>query len=49
MGSIMMIAGGGLGGIIASLVFRQQDAPGYKPGLYVVLALQVRLTPLCVS
>ena len=37
----MMIAGGGIGGIIASLVFRQQDAPQYKPGLIVVIALQV--------
>ena len=37
----MMIAGGGIGGIVASLVFRQQDAPKYKPGLIVVLALQV--------
>ncbi|KAE9362545.1 major facilitator superfamily protein [Stipitochalara longipes BDJ] len=48
MGSIMMIAGGGLGGIIASLVFRQQDAPGYKPGLYVLIALQA-LTVVLVS
>ncbi|KAF9885366.1 hypothetical protein FE257_012983 [Aspergillus nanangensis] len=36
----MMIAGGGLGGIIASLVFRQQDAPQYRPGIIVVIALQ---------
>jgi len=35
-----MIAGGGIGGIISSLVFRQQDAPQYKPGLIVVVALQ---------
>jgi cyanate permease len=24
----------GIGGIIGSLIFRQQDAPGYRPGLY---------------
>jgi len=41
MGAVMMIAGGGLGGIIASLVFRQQDAPKYNPGLYTVLVAQV--------
>ncbi|KFZ15703.1 hypothetical protein V502_05446 [Pseudogymnoascus sp. VKM F-4520 (FW-2644)] len=38
--SAMMIAGGGLGGLISGLVFRQQDAPQYKPGLLVVLSLQ---------
>ena len=40
-----MIAGGGIGGIIGSLVFRQQDAPQYRPGLIVVIALQVRSGP----
>ena len=39
----MMIAGGGIGGIIASLAFRQQDAPQYRPGLIVVISLQVVL------
>jgi cyanate permease len=29
---------GGLGGIIGSLVFRSQDAPGYRPGLYASFA-----------
>jgi hypothetical protein len=26
------IGGGGIGGIVASTVFRAQDAPGYRPG-----------------
>ncbi len=36
----VMIAGGGLGGIIASNAFQQKDAPGYRPGLDVVMAVQ---------
>ena len=34
--------GGACGGIIASTTFRAADAPGYKVGLNVTLALQVR-------
>jgi hypothetical protein len=30
----------GLGGIVTSLVYRQQDAPGYRPGVAVSIALQ---------
>jgi hypothetical protein len=41
IGSALMIAGGGIGGIIASNAFRQQDAPSYRPGLNTVIALQV--------
>jgi len=29
---------GGIGGIAGSLVFRNQDAPGYRPGLYACIA-----------
>ncbi|RVX67221.1 hypothetical protein B0A52_08655 [Exophiala mesophila] len=40
IGAAIMIAGGGLGGIIASNAFQQRDAPGYRPGLNTVLAVQ---------
>lgn len=36
----LTIAGGSLGGIVGSTVFRDQDAPGYAPGLYTTIALQ---------
>ncbi|KAF9502251.1 MFS general substrate transporter [Pleurotus eryngii] len=35
------IGGGGVGGIIASTVFRSKDAPGYRPGLWVVIGAQL--------
>ncbi|EPS42485.1 hypothetical protein H072_3603 [Dactylellina haptotyla CBS 200.50] len=36
--STIMVSSIALGGIIAALIFRPQDAPGYKPGLYTGLA-----------
>ncbi|KAL0953964.1 hypothetical protein HGRIS_005124 [Hohenbuehelia grisea] len=35
------IGGGGIGGIVASTVFRAQDAPGYRPGLWVTIGSQL--------
>lgn len=35
--SATLVAFGGIGGIAGSLVFRQQDAPGYKPGLWACM------------
>ncbi|ENH72348.1 hypothetical protein FOC1_g10000659 [Fusarium oxysporum f. sp. cubense race 1] len=35
--SALIVGMGGIGGIIASLVFRGQDKPGYRPGLYACL------------
>ncbi|KAG7414581.1 putative transporter [Fusarium oxysporum f. sp. rapae] len=35
--SAVIVGMGGIGGIIASLVFRGQDKPGYRPGLYPCL------------
>jgi len=32
---------GGIGGIIGSLVFREQDSPQYKPGLYACITSQL--------
>lgn len=36
----IMIAGGGMGGIVASLIFRQADYPAYIPGLATTIACQ---------
>ena len=36
--SATLVGFGGVGGIAGSLVFRSQDAPGYRPGLYACLA-----------
>ena len=38
------VAGGGIGGIIASVSFRQQDAVGgYRPGLWTTVAAQLTI------
>lgn len=34
-----MITMSGIGGIYSSLVFRQQDAPNYFPGIMAVMAI----------
>ncbi|KAL2163455.1 hypothetical protein VTH06DRAFT_5513 [Thermothelomyces fergusii] len=36
--SATFVSFGGLGGIAGSLVFRDQDKPGYRPGLYACIA-----------
>lgn len=36
--SATLVGFGGIGGIASSLVFRDQDAPGYRPGMYAALA-----------
>jgi predicted MFS family arabinose efflux permease len=40
VGSALQIGFGAIGGIIASTVFRQADAPQYVPGLWVTTGLQ---------
>ncbi|CRG87188.1 putative transporter C1002,16c [Talaromyces islandicus] len=45
--SATLIGGGSIGGIIASTVFRAQDAPGYRPGLLAAIlanALMIIIT-----
>ncbi|KAF2403916.1 MFS general substrate transporter [Trichodelitschia bisporula] len=39
--SATLVGFGGIGGIIGSLVFRDQDAPTYLPGLWAALASQL--------
>lgn len=41
VGTALQVGFGSTGGIIASTVFRQQDAPRYVPGLWTGAALQV--------
>ena len=36
--SATLVGFGGLGGIVSSLVFRDQDAPQYLPGMYAAIA-----------
>lgn len=36
--SATLVGLGGVGGIISGLVFRSQDAPEYRPGMYAALA-----------
>lgn len=35
--SATLVGAGGIGGIIGSTVFRDQDKPGYRPGMYTTL------------
>ncbi len=39
--SALFVSFGGIGGIAGSLVFRGEDAPTYKPGLYACIACSV--------
>lgn len=41
--SALVVGFGGIGGIISGLVFREQDAPGYKFGMLWVLAFQAAI------
>lgn len=36
--SATLVGTGGIGGIIGTTVFRSQDAPAYRPGMYVTIA-----------
>jgi hypothetical protein len=39
--SASLVGFGGIGGIAGSLVFRAQDAPLYRPGIYAAIACNV--------
>ncbi|KAJ5110584.1 hypothetical protein N7532_001119 [Penicillium argentinense] len=49
--SATLVGFGGIGGIASSLVFREQDAPGYRPGMYTALAcnIMIIIVVLCLS
>lgn len=37
LASATLVGAGGIGGIVGSTVFREQDKPGYKPGMYACI------------
>lgn len=39
--SAIIVAFGGVGGVFASLVYRQADFPTYRPGIYATIACQI--------
>lgn len=39
--SAIVVGSGGVGGIMATTIFRQADAPKYIPGIWTVIGLQV--------
>ncbi|KAJ9636490.1 hypothetical protein H2204_005323 [Knufia peltigerae] len=48
--SATIVGAGGIGGIIGSLVFRSQDAPAYRPGLYACLvAVALCIVSMCTT
>jgi len=48
--SATLIGTGGIGGIAGSLMFRSQDAPGYRPGMYASLGCAVlTLIVICIN
>jgi hypothetical protein len=38
-----MVSCGGIGGVAGSLIFRSQDAPGYRPGFYGLIACNLMI------
>lgn len=46
--SASLIGFGGIGGISGSLVFRTQDSPHYRPGIYAALACNTLVVLLVV-
>lgn len=38
LSSATLVGFGGIGGIVSSLVFRSQDAPNYRPGMWTTIA-----------
>ncbi|CAI7678954.1 unnamed protein product [Penicillium pancosmium] len=49
--SATLVGFGGIGGIASSLVFRDQDAPEYRPGMYAAIAcnIMIILVVCCLS
>ncbi|KAJ5961145.1 Major facilitator superfamily domain general substrate transporter [Penicillium vulpinum] len=41
LSSATLVGFGGLGGIVSTLVFREQDAPQYIPGIYAAIACNI--------
>lgn len=47
LSSATLVGFGGIGGIVSSLVFREQDAPLYRPGIWTAIAYVPFLGVLC--
>lgn len=48
--SAIVVAAGGIGGIIAGASYRQQDAAGgYRPGLWTTIAAQLTVCVICLG
>lgn len=47
LSSATLVGFGGIGGIASSLVFREQDAPLYRPGIWMAIAYVPFLGVLC--
>lgn len=48
--SATLIGTGGIGGITGSLMFRAQDAPGYRPGMFASIGCAVlTLIVICIN
>jgi hypothetical protein len=45
--SATLVGFGGVGGISGSLVFRSQDAPNYRPGMYAAITVQLLIIVIC--
>jgi hypothetical protein len=47
----MMASFGGAGGVCGSLIFRRQDAPWYRPGMWATIAMQIlySVVTICMS
>jgi hypothetical protein len=45
--SATLVGFGGIGGIVSSLVFREQDAPLYRPGIWTAIAYVPLFGSLC--
>ncbi|KAJ5469359.1 hypothetical protein N7539_008977 [Penicillium diatomitis] len=43
LSSATLVGFGGIGGIASSLVFRPQDAPGYRPGMYAAIVCNITI------
>ncbi|KAM0121424.1 hypothetical protein ACP6JC_001847 [Aspergillus fumigatus] len=41
LSSATLVGFGGIGGILSSLVFRSQDAPGYRPGMWTTIGCNI--------
>lgn len=47
--SATLVGTGGIGGIIGSTVFRSQDAPGYRPGIYCTILAAVLIVVISLT